>query len=158
MNTTLDSLARAYARLSRDVGGRIDFACDLDNDEAFNFAESEKIILDQAFFVISFAALENLINDLACTNIQDGNRQTAMRSSSFPQRWDAAVKVAFETLGSNVTWREDRQEILNRYDIRSDIAHGRVLSKYVDVANNILLADKIATTLDQVIAARRPVS
>jgi len=38
MNSDLDSLARSYTRLSRDVGGRIEFACDLDSADALTQA------------------------------------------------------------------------------------------------------------------------
>jgi hypothetical protein len=151
LKSELESLSRSYARLSHDVGGRINFACDVDNDDAFKMAEREKVHLDHAFFVLSFAALEHQITLLACAREADVNRKTAMRDAKFKDRWQAAAKVAGETLGRPCPWEAARQVVLSWYDIRSDIAHGRSPSQFVDVPPILGQAREIATTLDQVI-------
>lgn len=150
MNADLESLARSYARLSRDVGGRINFACDLNNEEALNEAEREKVHLDQAFFVLSFAALENQLTSLACARLNDDARGTAMRGAAFERRWDAAATVATETLGVAPRWQTIRAVILSWYRIRSDIAHGRAPSQLADIPSVLDRADEIATTLGRV--------
>jgi hypothetical protein len=61
MISDLDSLSRSYSRLSRDVGGRIEFAFDVDSTDALSLAEQEQAHLDQAFFVLGFSALEKKI-------------------------------------------------------------------------------------------------
>ena len=154
MNPDLESLVRSYARLSRDVGGRINFACDLSNDDALAVAEREKIHLDRAFFVLSFAALENQITTLACVRLAAQERnKTAMREAKFEKRWDAAVKVAEETLKATVPWMSARPVVLSWYKIRSDIAHGRAPSELADVVPVLYQADAIATTLDRMVGA-----
>lgn len=153
MNAELESLARSYARLSRDVGGRINFACDLNNEDALRTAEQEKVHLDQAFFVLSFAALENQVTSLACARLIDDVRGTAMRSAAFEKRWDSAAKVAREVLGAAAQWEAVRAIILSWYRIRSDIAHGRAPSQLADVPAVLGRADEIATTLDRVTQA-----
>jgi hypothetical protein len=153
LNSELESLVRSYARLSRDVGGRINFACDLNNDDALRAAEREKVHLDQAFFVLSFAALENQVTSLACARLPAGDRRTAMRDADFEKRWEAAIKVARELLGTAVSWEPSRQVVLSWYTIRSDIAHGRPPSQLADVPNVLYRADEIAATFDQVMAA-----
>jgi hypothetical protein len=150
LNTELESLVRSYARLSRDVGGRIDFACDLNNDEALRAAEREKAHLDQGFFVLSFAALESQITMLACARLANPDRRDAMRDADFEKRWDAAVKVARETLDAIVTWNAARPIVLSWYKIRSDIAHGRSPSTLADVPPILYQADDVAATLDRV--------
>lgn len=153
MNAELESLARSYARLSRDVGGRINFACDLNNEDALRTAEQEKVHLDQAFFVLSFAALENQVTSLACARLIDAVRGSAMRSAAFEKRWDSAAKVAREVLGAAAQWEPVRAIILSWYRIRSDIAHGRAPSQLADVPAVLGRADEIATTLDRVTQA-----
>jgi leucyl aminopeptidase (aminopeptidase T) len=150
----LERLTRSYARLSYDVGGRINFACDIDNEEALKVAEREKAHLDQAFFVLSFAALENQINKLACARELDAKRQMAMRESDFEKRSEAAVKVARETSeASDVSWSTTKQEVLSWYKIRSDIAHGRSPSQLADVPTVLYRADRVAATLAGVVRA-----
>jgi hypothetical protein len=149
----LEPLARSYARLSYDVGGRINFACDIDNEGAFRIAEQEKAHLDQAFFVLSFAALENQVNKLACARESDANRKTTMRESPFGQRWEAAVKVARETLGTlDDPWSTTKKEVLSWYKIRSDIAHGRSPSELADVPTVLYRAESVAATFGQVVS------
>jgi hypothetical protein len=152
LNADLESLARSYARLSRDVGGRINFACDLNNDEALQVAEREKTHLDQAFFVLSFAALENQTTSLACARLSDDARGTAMRNASFEKRWDVAATLAKETLGAAAPWEAERAIVLSWYRIRSDIAHGRAPSQLADVPDVLDLADQVALTFDRVAA------
>lgn len=152
MNTNIESLVRSYSRLSRDVGGRINFACDLNNDDALAIAEQEKAHLDQAFFVLGFAALESQVTTLACARLPaDEKRRTAMREASFEKRWDAAAQVAQETLGAAAPWTQARSIVLSWYKIRSDIAHGRAPSQLADVPSVVYRADEIATTHAQVV-------
>ncbi len=153
MNLELESLVRSYARLSRDVGGRINFACDLNNEDALNMAEREKVHLDQAFFVLSFAALENQVTSLACARLASEDRRTAMRDASFEHRWETAVRVAGETIGIAAPWQAAQPIVLSWYKIRSDIAHGRSPSQLADIPTVLYRADEIAATYDQVVAA-----
>ena len=99
MDSDLDSLTRSYARLSRDVGGRIEFAFDLDSDAALSVAEREKDHLDQAFFVLGFSALEKKITLLASSRQTAARQRTAMRGADFNKRLEAAAKIAREVLG-----------------------------------------------------------
>jgi hypothetical protein len=156
LNAELESLARSYARLSRDVGGRINFACDLNNEDALNVAEREKDHLDQAFFVLSFAALENQVTSLACARLASHDRRTAMRDAGFEHRWESAVRVASETVGIGLPWQAAQPIVLSWYKIRSDIAHGRSPSRLADIPTVLYQADKIAATYDEVIAALDP--
>ena len=142
----------SYSRLSYDVGGRINFACDLNNDDALRVAEAEKAHLDQAFFVLSFAALESQINSLASARLPDENRRIAMRAADFEKRWDTALKVAEEILGNPISWREARPLVLSWYKIRSDIAHGQSPSALADVPKVINQADEVAGILDAVLS------
>jgi hypothetical protein len=152
LNADLESLARSYARPSRDVGGRINFACDLNNDEALRVAEREKAHLDQAFFVLSFAALENQVTSLACARLGDEVRGVAMRNAAFEKRWDVAAMVGKEILGAAVQWEMERAVVPSWYRIRSDIAHGRAPSQLADIPDVLEQADKIALTFDRVAA------
>lgn len=151
MNNELESLVRSYARLSRDVGGRINFACDLNNDDALRVAEREKVHLDQAFFVLSFAALENQVTSLACARQTGADRKTAMRVASFEKRWEAAIAVARDTLKTELPWEATKREVLSWYTIRSDIAHGRSPLTLADVPTVLYRAEAVATTSDQVV-------
>jgi hypothetical protein len=153
LNNELESLVRSYARLSRDVGGRINFACDLNNDDALKVAEREKVHLDQAFFVLSFAALENQVTSLACARQTGTDRKIAMRDSSFEKRWDAAVAVARDTLGTELPWEATKREVLSWYTIRNDVAHGRSPLTLADVPTVLYRAEAVATTSDQIIGA-----
>jgi hypothetical protein len=150
LNADLESLARSYARLSRDVGGRINFACDLDNERALETAEREKAHLDQAFFVLSFAALENQVTSLACLRLGEDAREAAMRDAAFEKRWDVAAQVAREVLGLAAQWETMRAVILSWYRIRSDIAHGRAPSQLADIPAVLAQADQLGSTLVQV--------
>lgn len=153
MNIELESVARSYARLSYDVGGRVSFACDLNNDDALQVAEREQAHLDQAYFVLSFAALENQITSLACARLASEERRVAMREADFERRWDSAVRVAKEVLGAVVSWQSARSNVLSWYKIRSDIAHGRPPSQFANVPPVLYQADEIATTRERVAAA-----
>jgi hypothetical protein len=152
----LEHLRRAYTRLSYDVGGRINFACDLDSDVALAIAEQEKAHLDQAFFVLSFAALEQQITLLASLRLAEAERRAAMREAAFQQRWQTAIRVAEETLAADVHWRTEEQTILSWYKIRSDIAHGQPATQLADVPSVIYRADDVATTLNRVTQLRMP--
>lgn len=156
MNSELESLVRSYARLSRDVGGRINFACDLNNDDALKVAEQEKVHLDQAFFVLSFAALENQLTALASARLDTDDRRITMRGADFERRWEAAVRVGQEVLGQAPPWDAARPIVLSWYQIRSAVAHGRSPSRLADVPAVIYRADEIAMTFDRVLAALGP--
>jgi hypothetical protein len=160
MNSDLDSLTRSYTRLSRDVGGRIEFACDLDSAEALTIAEREKDHLDQAFFVLSFSALEKKITLLASARQATADQRTAMRGAPFDKRLESAVKVAREGLGTDPEWASGARlsTIRNWYDIRSEIAHGDPPTQLVDVSPVIYLADDIATTLERVTRTMPPLA
>ncbi len=153
MNRDLENLVRAYARLSHDVGSRINFACDLNNDDALVAAEREKAHLDQAFFVLSFAALESQVTSLACARLEGGERKNAMRQADFEKRWDAAVAIARQALAAGVAWEAAKPEVLSWYKIRSAVAHGQSPSTLADVATVLYQADKISATLEQVVRA-----
>ncbi|MCC6776852.1 MAG: hypothetical protein IT537_09495 [Hyphomicrobiales bacterium] len=152
MNSDLDSLTRSYTRLSRDVGGRIEFACDSDSSDALSIAEQEKDHLDQAFFVLSFSALEKKITQLASARQAAARQRETMRSAAFGKRLESAVKVAREVLGADPEWASDATQstIRDWYDIRSEIAHGDPPTQLFDVPPVIYLADAIATTLERV--------
>jgi hypothetical protein len=153
LNSELESLVRSYTRLSRDVGGRINFACDLNNDDALKVVEREKAHLDQAFFVLSFAALENQVTSLACARLAAKDRRTRMRDADFQKRWEAAVKVAGEILNTAAPWETAWPIVLSWYKIRSDIAHGRSPSQLADVPTVLYQAREIAATFDHVVTA-----
>jgi hypothetical protein len=152
LNSELDGLAQSYSRLSRDVGGRINFACDLDNEDALEIAEQEKAHLDEGFFVLAFGALERHVTSLACARCAQEARRTAMRGADFGRRWDVAAKVGHEILNTDIAWDAHKGEVLSWYKIRSDIAHGRLQLAQVDVPAIIYRADEIATTFDEVSA------
>jgi len=124
MNSKLDSLASSYTRLSRDVAGRIEFAFDLDSDDALRLAEQEKEHLDQAFFVLSFSALEKNITALASARLSTGMQRAGLRSAPFDKRLETALKVAREVLRDEPEWasRQKLPTILNWYEIRNEIA------------------------------------
>jgi len=155
MDSDLDSLTRSYARLSRDVGGRIEFACDLDSADALSVVEQEKDHLDQAFFVLGFSALEKKITLLASSRQTTAGQRTAMRGAAFDRRLESAVKVAREVLGIESEWASAAavSTIRNWYDIRGEIAHGDPPTQLVDVPPVIFLANDVATTLEQVTRA-----
>lgn len=153
MNAELENLVRSYARLSHDVIGRINFACDLNNDDALRVVEREQLQLDKAFFVLSFAALENQVTSLACARLTAEDRRTAMRNADFERRFDTAVAVAREILETTVAWDAARPIVLSWYTIRSDIVHGRPPSQFADVPTVLYRADEIAATFDQVVIA-----
>lgn len=159
MKSELDSLVRSYTRLSHDIGGRINFACDLDNDDALAIAEQEKAHLDQAFFVLSFAALERQVTLLASARLGEEARRDAMRDAPFERRWQACVQVAEETLGTGVRWKGKEREILSWYKIRNFVAHGEPPTQLADVPTVLYQANEVAGTLDDVnhALARGPV-
>jgi hypothetical protein len=153
MNSDLDSLARSYSRLSRDVGGRIEFACDINSADALSIAEQEKDHLDQAFFVLSFSALEKKITQLASVRQSTASQRTAMRGAAFDRRLESAVKVAREVLGIDPEWASgtNQSTIRNWYAIRNEIAHGDSPTQLFDVPPVIYLADDIAATLERIV-------
>jgi hypothetical protein len=148
-----ENLARSYARLSRDVGGRMDFACDLDSDDALAAAEQEKSYLQQAFFVIGFGALERQITLLASAKLADPYRAAAMRDAPFERRLEIAIKVAQEALNARIVWGAAAPAIRSWYGIRNEIAHGQPATQLFDVLEVIYCANEVAATLDQVNAA-----
>jgi hypothetical protein len=150
LKSELESIARSYARLSHDIGGRINFACDLDNDDALETAAQEKTHFDQAFFVLSFAALERHITLLASARLVDANRRDGMRGADFETRWDTSIQVAEETLGIDVQWKSAKREILSWYTIRNFIAHGEPPTQLTDIPSVLYRANEVAATLDQV--------
>lgn len=152
MNSDLDSLTRSYTRLSRDVGGRIDFACDSNSPDALSVAEREKEHLDQAFFVLSFSALEKKITLLASARLSVAGPRAAMREAGFDKRLESAIKVAREALGIAPEWGSGARlsNIKSWYAIRNEIAHGDSPTQLFDVPPVIYLADAIAATLDEV--------
>jgi hypothetical protein len=150
VNRELEALARSYARLSHDVGGRISFACDLDDENALNAAEQEKALLDQAFFILGFAALEKHVTLLACIRLADAARRTSMRDAPFDRRWLTSVTIAEEILQKDVSWKAAEREVGSWYKIRSAIAHGQSPSQLADVPRVLYRADEIAATLEEV--------
>jgi len=150
VSDALEDLVRSYRRLSADVGSRVNFACDASSEDAFSLALREKDHLDQAFFVLCFAALEKQINLLASARQSEAMRITAMREAKFEQRVDAAIKVAIEVLGSQPEWANKSSEIDNWYDIRNDVAHGEPPTVSFEVPTVVDLATKIAVTLEEV--------
>ena len=150
MRDELEKLASSYARLSHDVGGRINFACDLDSDVALDLAEQEKAHLDQAFFVLGFAALERQITLLASATLVDAGRRDAMREASFEKRWQASIQVANEILETEIPWRTAERMIFSWYSIRNLIAHGQSPTQLADVPTVLYRADDVAVTLAQV--------
>lgn len=157
MNKDLDSLTRTYSRLSRDIGGRIEFACDLDSSEALEVAEQEKTYLDQAFFVLAFSALEKRVTSLASARQATADQRTAMRDAAFDRRLESAVKVAREVLRDEPQWALAGQlsEIRSWYVVRNEIAHGDSPTRLFDVPPVIYRANAIALTFDQVVGAIR---
>jgi len=151
LKSEIESIVRSYARLSRDVGGRLNFACDLDDEKALTAAEREQAHLDQAFFVLSFATLEHHVTTLASARLADEARRTAMRGEKFAKRWEVAIKVAGEVLKEAVPWEQEERVVLSWYTIRSDIAHGRSPSELVNVPLVLHCADQVAATLDSVL-------
>jgi hypothetical protein len=155
----LEKLASSYARLSHDVGGRINFACDLNSDVALDLAEQEKAHLDQAFFVLGFAALERQVTLLASARLADAGRREAMREASFEKRWQASIQVANEILGIEIPWRTAERVIFSWYSIRNLIAHGQSPTQLADVPSVLYRADDVAATLAEVarvLGDRRP--
>jgi hypothetical protein len=155
MISDLDSLSRSYSRLSRDVGGRIEFACDADSADALRFAEQEKAHLDQAFFVLGFSALEKKITLIASTRLSTGDQRIAMRSEGFDRRLDTAIKVLREVLGHEPEWASAPQlsTIRNWYAIRNEIAHGDTPTQLFDVPPVIQPANAIGASLERILQA-----
>jgi hypothetical protein len=152
LKSELDSLVRSYSRLSHDIGGRMNFACDLDNEGALGIAEEEKSHLDQAFFVLSFAALERQVNLLASARLAT-DRRDAIRQEPFERRWQVSIQVAEETLGGDVRWKGKEREVLSWYKIRNFIAHGEAPTQLADVPSVLYQANEVAGTLDDVCRA-----
>jgi hypothetical protein len=153
MISDLDSLSRSYSRLSRDVGGRIEFACDADSADALGFAEEEKAHLDQAFFVLGFSALEKKITLLASARQSTPDQRAAMRGVDFDRRLETAIKVVREVLRDEPEWASGPQlpTIRNWYAIRNEIAHGDPPTQLFDVPPVIHLADAIGASLERVL-------
>lgn len=154
MSYDLGSIARSYARLSRDVGARINFAIDIDDTHAprltLDSAEQEHNHLDKAFFVLSFAALERQITLLASVKIKESLRRDAMQDAKFNTRLETAIKVAREILGSDPPWMSAASELKSWYDIRNEIAHGDPPTQFFNIPVVIAKGVEIAWTLDEV--------
>jgi hypothetical protein len=109
--------------------------------------------LDQAFFVLSFSALEKKITQLASVRQSTASQRTAMRGAAFDRRLESAVKVAREVLGIDPEWASgtNQSTIRNWYAIRNEIAHGDSPTQLFDVPPVIYLADDIAATLERIV-------
>jgi hypothetical protein len=144
----LEHIAASYARLSYDIGSRINFACDVGSEEAFAAAEREQALLDQAFFVLCFAALERQVVLLASARRPD--RRQRMRDVNFNQKLKVALKVAREVLDATPSWSTAESIIGTWYQIRNDIAHGDAPAQLIDVPAVLRQADAVANTLAEV--------
>jgi hypothetical protein len=152
LTADFDRLGRAYRRLAADTGRRIDFACDIDSDDALRIAEEERSFLDQAFFVLLFGALERQMNLLAVARQNDEDRRTAMRNAPFERRLEAATRVATESIGAARTADivSAHERILGWYEIRNQIAHGEPPTSLLDVVALLRQAAAISALLSEV--------
>jgi len=154
VNNELHSIARSYARLSRDVGARANFAIDINDNPstrmALEIAEQEQGLLDKAFFVLSFAALERQITLLASAKFKETLRRDAMRDAKFNTRLETAINVAREALGSDPSWMSAASEVKSWNDIRNEIAHGDPPTQFFNIPVVIAKGIDIAMTLDEV--------
>lgn len=154
MSNDLDSIAHSYARLSRDVGARINFAIDINDTQsprlALDAAEQELSHLDKAFFLLSFAALERQITLLASVKIKEALRRDAMQDAKFSTRLETAIKVAREILGSDPSWMSAASELKSWNDIRNEVAHGDPPTQLFNIPVVIAIGTEIEMTLDEV--------
>jgi hypothetical protein len=154
VNNDLNNMARSYARLSRDIGARINFAVDLKETSSdltpLEIAEQEQLHLDKAFFVLSFAVLEREITLLASLKIKETLRRDAMRDAKFSTRWETAINVAREILGSDPAWMSAASEVKSWNEIRNEITHGEPPTQLFNIPVVIATSIEIAATLDEV--------
>jgi hypothetical protein len=156
----LDNIARSYARLSRDVGARISSAIDLSDIESapavLDGLEQEQSLLEKAFFVLSFAALERRITLLASVKLKEALRRDAMRDAKFRTRLETAIKVAREVLGADPSWMSSASELESWNEIRNEIAHGDPPAQFFNIPVVIAIGIEIAETHDEVDRALNP--
>jgi uncharacterized small protein (DUF1192 family) len=156
----LDNIARSYARLSRDVGARISSAIDLNDigsaPAVLDGAEQEHNLLEKAFFVLSFAALEQRITLLASAKLKEALRRDAMRDAKFHTRMETAIKVAREVLGDDPSWMSSASELESWYEIRNEIVHGDPPTQFFNIPVVIAIAMEIVETHDEVDRALNP--
>jgi hypothetical protein len=154
VNNDLNNMARSYARLSRDIGARINFAVDLKETSSdltpLEIAEQEQLHLDKAFFVLSFAVLEREITLLASLKIKETLRRDAMRDAKFSTRWETAINVAREILGSDPAWMSAASEVKSWNEIRNEITHGEPPTQLFNIPVVIATSIEIAATLEAV--------
>lgn len=160
MSYDLDDIARSYARISRDVGARISSAIDLNDIESapaiLDGAEQEHSLLEKAFFVLSFAAVERRITWLASVKLKEALRRDAMRDAKFHTRLETAIKVAREVLGADPSWMSSASELESWNEIRNEIAHGDPPTQFFNIPLVIAKGREIAETLDEVDHALNP--
>lgn len=160
MSYDLDNIARSYARLSRDVGARISSAIDLNDIESapvvLEGAEQEHSLLEKAYFVLSFAAIERRITLLASVKLKEALRRDAMRDAKFHTRLETAIKVAREILGADPTWMSSASELESWNEIRNEIAHGDPPTQFFNIPVVIAKGMEIAETFDEVDRALNP--
>lgn len=146
--------------MSRDVGARISSAIDLNDVESapavLEGAEQEHSILEKAFFVLSFAALERRITLLASAKLKEALRREAMRDAKFRTRLETAIKVAREVLGGDPPWMSFASEFESWNEIRNEIAHGDPPTQFFNIPIVIAKGREIAETLDEVDRALNP--
>jgi hypothetical protein len=154
----LDNIARSYARLSRDVGARISSAIDLNDivPAVLEGAEQEHGLLEKAFFVLSFAALERRITLLASAKLKEALRRDAMRDAKFHTRLETAIKIAREVLGTDPSWMSSASELESWNEIRNEIAHGDPPTQFFNIPVVIAKGMEIAETHDEVDRALNP--
>jgi uncharacterized small protein (DUF1192 family) len=154
----LDNIARSYARLSRDVGARISSAIDLNDivPAVLEGAEQEHSLLEKAFFVLSFAALERRITLLASAKLKEVLRRDAMRDAKFHTRLETAIKIAREVLGTDPSWMSSASELESWNEIRNEIAHGDPPTQFFNIPVVIAKGMEIAETHDEVDRALNP--
>lgn len=158
MSYDLDNIAQSYARLSRDVGARISSAIDqIESAPAvLEGAEYEHSLLEKAFFVLIFAALERRITLLASVKLKEALRRDAMRDAKFRTRLETAIKVAREVLGADPPWMSSASELESWNEIRNEIAHGDPPTQFFNIPVVIAKSVEIAQTLDEVDRAMNP--
>jgi hypothetical protein len=156
----LNNIARSYARLSRDVGARVSSAIDLNHIESVPAvlagAEQEHSLLEKAFFVLSFAAIERRITLMASAKLKEALRRDAMRDAKFHTRLETAIKVAREVLGTDPLWMSSASELESWNEIRNEIARGDPPTQLFNIPLVIAKGMEIAETFDEVDRALNP--
>jgi hypothetical protein len=146
--------------LSRDVGARVNSAIDLNHIESIpavlEGAEQEHSLLEKAFFVLSFAAIERRITLMASVKLKEALRRDAMRDAKFHTRLETAIKVAREVLGADPSWMSSASELESWNEIRNEIAHGDPPTHLFNIPLVIAKGMEIAETFDEVDRALNP--